>query len=189
MARWDLLGVSENQFPKIRGSGPLIVGGGRCVWEDFNKLGRKWDGDVLTVNDITMHFPLRVKHAYSNDKFMLPRWVSARRPRYRINFEESINLHSCNEAKYQWPFPGHGSSGLNACYVGVGMGYSSIILIGIPLDNSGHYFDPPWVQTNFEREVPQGRVTGVRYWENAVKIFDGKVKSMSGRTRELFGEP
>lgn len=148
----------------------------------------------MTINDITMHFPIKVKHAYSNDKKMLPKWVEARRPRLRATVDENRRIlqHSCNEGvEYKWPFPGHGSSGLNACYVGLGMGYEELILIGIPLDNSGHYWEAPWLESRFLREVPPGRNPDEpRYWENAArKIFDGRVKSMSGRTRELLGEP
>lgn len=185
MVDWSFFKVSPNQFPKIKGSGPLlIVGGGRCVWDDFDKLGRRWDGDILTINDITQHFPLKVKHCYSNDSKMVPRWISARRPRYRILFEETIIPHSCNEGDVnKWPFRGGGSSAFIACLVGLGMGYDQITLIGCPLDNSGHYFDPPWVETKLLREVPEGNE-----WQASKHIFRGKVKSLSGRTKQILGD-
>lgn len=143
----------------------------------------------MCVNDIVMHIPLKVSHAYSNDVLRLPWWVKARRPRYRSRFQEQIITHSCNSGvQYRWPFPGHGTSALNACYIGIAMGYERIVLIGIPLDNTGHYFEPPWEESNFLREVPEDG--SFHFWRLAAKkIFCGRVKSMSGRTRELLGEP
>ena len=92
-----------------------------------------------------------------------------------------------------WPWPGHGTSSLNGCYTGLALGYDEIVLCGAPLDDSGHYFDPPTWHTNFVREIPdvdRGGVIQPRYWSEAkARIFDGKVKSMSGRTRDLLGAP
>lgn len=192
MVDWSKFGVSQNQFPYRKGAQAyrltgdlLIVGGGRCVWDDFNSLGRKWSGDIMCINDMVMHFPLPVKHAYSNDSRMVPRWIKARRPRYRVLFQETILPHSNNgflegEKGYVWPFRTN-NSGLTACLVGFGMGYDSITLIGNPLDNSGHYFDPPWVETKLLREVPEGNE-----WVLLGKMFKGRIKSLSGRTKEFL---
>ena len=133
----------------------------------------------MCVNDIIMHYPGEINHAYSNDNRWLNKWVEARRPRYVM---EQIKpaLHSCNQGDgiTVWPFPGHGTSGLGAVYVGLGMGYDEIILCGIPMDGSGHYFDPPSKTTNY--------VSGMRFWQNLPKI-SRNVKSMSGNTKELLG--
>ena len=184
---FDILGLKMSQLPQKytnRYSGTLIIAGSaRCVWEDIEKLNKgSYDADVMTVNDMVMHYPNRVRHAYSNSVKELSIWSQARRK----NLNQDVTKHSCNEGETFWPFPGHGTSSLNACYVGLAMGYDSIILAGIPLDNTGHYFDPPWVKSNFEREVPNK--DGLRWWKSANEnIFRGKVKSLSGRTRELLG--
>jgi hypothetical protein len=181
MVDFGPLGISKNQFPiKTKYSGELlIVGSGRCVWDDLDRGNNGtyyYVPDVMCINDMIMHFPGVVKHAYSNDYKMLPHWVSARRPRYKKDLSESIIQHSCNSG---WPWPGHGSSGLNAVYTGLALGYDSITLVGIPLDDSGHYFDPPWKKTNFTKEVPE-RDGQVKYWQFAINnIFNGKVKSLS----------
>lgn len=190
-------GISPNQFPdiKIRNQQETLVicASARCVWDDLKKIN--WSShDIMCVNDLVMHFPGVVKHAYSNDRHMLPRWVAARRPQYVDKFPGDIYVHTCNggEGLYVWPFPGHGTSSLNAVYVGLAMGYENIILAGMPLDNSGHYFDPPigWdsqVYSNFSNEVAD-RDGLPRYWDMAAKdIFGGRVKSLSGRTKDLLG--
>lgn len=190
------LGITQNQFPdpykKPRYSGNLLIlGGARCVWDDLSQVDQSKDYHAMCVNDIVMHYPYDVHHAYSNDDKMLHNWVAARRPRYNMEQTFPILKHTCQkgEGYIVWPFPGHGSSGLNAVYVGLALGYEKIILCGVPLDNSGHYFDPLWIKTKFEREVPE-KDAGIRYWSNARdNIFQGKVISMSGRIKDLLGEP
>jgi len=66
------------------------------------------------------------------------------------------------------------------------LGYEEIILCGIPLDDAGHDGEPPWRRTNFTREVA-GQINNPenRFWKEArLKVFEGRVRSMSGRTRE-----
>lgn len=188
---WSPLGLTENHFPKHKKySGTLLIaGGGRCLWDDLEKI--RIPEDVMCVNDIIMHFPFKVTHAYSNDWKMLPNWIAARRPRYKIDFHENIIAHSCYGER-AWPWPGHGTSGLNAVYTGLALGYDEIILAGIPLDDDGHYFDPPTGKlfkkpgTKFTKECPD-RDNEPRHWGHAARhIFNGRVKSLSGRTRELL---
>lgn len=170
----------------------MILAGGRCVWDDVMKASQFTEGwEVMLVNDIIMHWPYRFHHAYSNDHHWLHRWISARRPQHQRNDGDFL-VHTCTVGTGReiiWPWPGHGTSSLNAVYTGIALGYDQIVLCGVPLDSSGHYFDPPWVKSNFHNEV-KDRDGKPRYWENAARtVFDGKVKSMSGRTRDLLGEP
>lgn len=168
----------------------IVAASGRCVWDDLESLGLKPDvknslnGDVMCINDMIMHFPNKITHGYSNDWKMLHAWVAARRPRYKIRFQEDIKLHTCRMGRkgiQSWPFPGHGTSSLNALYTALALGYEEIIGVGMPMDGSGHYFDPPWVTTNFQNECSQE--TGqVRFWENAFRnTFNGRVRIVSGR--------
>lgn len=180
-------------FPEIADtfSGKLIVAAGAaCLWEDLEK-GR-WSPEcaVLTVNDITMHFPGPVAHAYSNDARWLPKWVEARRELLLKRHGPIGHVHSNHRGvQWEWPWPGHGTSLLGGVYTGLALGYSQIIICGGPLDDSPHYFEPPWMKTNFSREVGD-RNGKMRYWTRAKdEIFGGRVTSVSGRTKELLGEP
>ena len=183
-------GISE--LPDhITHSGPLLIAGsGRCVWNDAREYFEgQFPGDVMCVNDIGMHWPMPFQHWYSNDWRMLPKWVEARRPRYVMEYDESFVTHSCNEgATIHWPWPGHGSSSLNAVYTGLALGYEPITLCGVPLDDSGHYFDPPYetsphAKTNFHREGT------LKPWRQFAPYVKGKVFSMSGNSREILGAP
>lgn len=171
----------------------LVCGSGRCVWADMEHFLPEIRGGgihIMAVNDVGMHIPFRVHHWFSNSPDELLRWVNARRPQY----EHGSITHALKTArrkkdpKYLWPWKGHGTSSLNATYTAVRLGYKEIILCGVPLDDSGHYFDPHWVSTNFDNEVPLKNGL-LKWWKDSMEYFDGNVKSMSGRTRELLGAP
>ena len=197
MIDWRDIGISPEKIPpapRYRDHGLIILGGARCVWEDCEKVMpqiRSPSWHVMTVNDIVMHATFHVKHAYSNHADLLEHWVKGRHPPKKSKFGTPMKHTGNNETcgATWWPLPMHGTSSLNAVYVGLMMGYGEIILGGIPLDDSGHYFDPPWVESNFTKEVPE-REHGPRFWENAArKVFHGRVRSLSGRTRDLLGSP
>ena len=145
----------------------------------------------MTVNDMVMHFPWTVTHAYSNDWDMLPKWVAARRPRYRKDYDGDIQLHCCHKCPgaTQWDLPGNGTSSLGAVQVAQKMGYKEIVLAGIPLDGNGHYFDPPvgfdgsrkW--SNFDNEVASKGTNSVQYWQKPK--LQGVI-SLSGRIKEML---
>lgn len=199
MPDFSCFGIAEEYmtFPEVAGthSGLLIIAAsGRCVWGDLEKAGMAKNHDdhphIMCVNDMIMHYPGRVDHVYSNNHSYLPKWIAARRDQYVSRYGEIKNTHSnkCG-GRYTWPWPGHGTSSLNAVYTGIALGYDSIWLCGVPLDDAGHYFEAPWEKTNFIREVAD-RDGEIKYWGNAKKkIFDDKVRSFSGRTRDLLGAP
>lgn len=172
-----------------------IVAGAQCVWDDVFALGIQCDEfqngyEILCVNDIVMHFPGRVDHLYSNDHRMFPYWLGARRRQYQKKKFGTITTHSCQTGgQVTWPWPGHGTSALGAVYTALAMGYDKIVLCGVPLDNSGWYHAPPWYRSNFEREVAPTVDGQLSIWTNARRAFKNRVYSMSGRTKELLGEP
>jgi len=192
------LGIPNAQYPQDmldKFSGRLvIVGGGRCVWDDLRQLGFHHDclpqTDIMCINDIVMHFPGKVKHFFSNDSNWTPHWLKARRHLLERAYGPIEYVHTCHTgARYNWPWPGHGTSALGAVYSALAMGYNPIVLCGIPLDDSGHYFEAPWIDSNFTKEIGFKGTGKVKYWSEARdKIFQGKVTSMSGRTKVLLDE-
>ena len=177
----------------------IIVGSGRCVWDDLEKLWPITD-DVMCINDVIMHYPGVIHHCFSCDGPMLKNWWNARRPTHKNYHQSSPQFHTVNNTMpvgkdvKKWDWKGGGTSGLGACFVGLWLGYDDIILCGVPIDNSGHYFDPDWEKTNFQREIANSeghiRGDGRRFWVNAAENhFKGRVKSMSGFTKKLLGEP
>ena len=197
------LGLSEQQdWPGCVGKYTgilLIVASARCVWSDVERVDR-YD-DIMAVNDIGMHLPYQLTHWYSSHGNQLKTWEEARSFRYKRNGPVQENrpilLHSCFKGPISWPFPGHGGSGLSAVYTGLALGYDKIVVAGMPLDDSGHYFDPPneWGKwSNFHQEVPDrtgkpsrhvpvGEGTP-RFWDQC--NFNGRVEVMSCRIREFL---
>jgi len=187
-------------FRRYGGRKLIIAGSARCVWDDLRAMGlahadrASFPWEVMVLNDLIMHIPWPAHHAYSNDHKMLPRWLAARRPDLARD-KPLGGVHTCSIGPNDmnvWPWSGQGTSGLNAVLTGLAMGYDRIVLCGIPLDDEGHYFDAPWVRSRFTQEIREGHENPQwpRYWDRfARKCFDNKVRSMSGRTRDMLGGP
>jgi hypothetical protein len=197
-------------LPKIagtyKGKHLVVCGDAHGVWTDLEAFGcrsdepprgkvRKDGWDFLVVNKLVETFPGNIEHCYSNEPKLLHKFIDARRSEYTREFNPPANTHSCNEgAKWRWPWGGHGTSGLGAVLVGLGLGYEQIVLCGLPLDNGPHNGEPHWRRTGFassEACGPRGNVNGMNsHWKRAIELgFDGKVRSMSGRTKEWLGAP
>lgn len=179
----------------------VVLGSARCIWDDCAKIDFT-KVEVIAINNMIMHHKGRVHHGISLHPEEPPLW---RQLRWTNQCEEShVITHSHRlpenndnlppqEFKtrhgldYLWEIEGGrgGSSGLFAAMVGLALGYDKIILAGVPIDGTGHFFDPPgkavnqFLGTNIKEE-----------WDNANRnYFKGRVKSLSGRTREWLGEP
>ena len=75
-----------------------------------------------------------------------------------------------------------GSSGLLAVAVAFELGFTRILLCGVPLERSGaHYFNTKRLWDDAARYRPA--------WQKNLEIMRDKVKSMSGWTAELLGQP
>jgi len=75
-----------------------------------------------------------------------------------------------------------------ACFVGLALGYDDVLLAGIPWDDSGHYYDPPVGHKLFNgRKASNFTIeTQDTYVAEALPFFQGKVRSMSGRSKDLL---
>jgi hypothetical protein len=77
----------------------------------------------------------------------------------------------------------HGSTSLFAVYTALAMGYQILVLAGCPLDNLGHWYDPP--------EIRGPRWNGETYqaWLDFKDADQGKTtRSLSGYTRIMIGK-
>ena len=189
------MGIPATAYPAAMDScqgRAIVVGGAMCLWDDLRRV--RWRCEVICVNDIAMHFRGPVNHLYSNNHNYLPKWKAARRDQLVRKWGPVVTTHSCQKGgEVTWPWPGHGTSALGAVYTALALGYEQITLVGVPLDDSPHYFEPHWLEkgtVTFSKQVPED-VKGVpKYWHHAAQnVFQGRVHSLSGRTRELLGEP
>jgi hypothetical protein len=183
----------------------VIVGDAACVWDDLERFGCRDDGgrgsvrrigwEFMTINAACMKFPGQIEHAYSNEPRVLVRCIAAMRQEYE--FEPPRHLHAIGEfingksSNWVWPWNGLGTSALGACLTGIALGYARIVLAGVPLDDGPHNGEPPWRKTAFATSEAAGgqRTDRENHWEKAMELaFEGKVKSMSGRTRKWLGD-
>jgi hypothetical protein len=194
-------------LPKIAGTYAgrklAVCGDGIGIWEDLEALGFRCDvgrgrveregWDILTVNKLVEVMPAKIEHAYSNEPMLLNKFIAARRCEYGHEFGGPKHTHSHSQgAQHRWPFGGHGTSGLGGALVGVGLGYDAVVICGMPLDDGPHNGEPPWRRTAFKSSEAAGGVrTGrdAHWWRAKELAFQGKVTSMSGRTREWLGAP
>lgn len=197
---------SNLDIPEIAGQyagkNVMVCGDAACIWDDLEAFGAKCvhgrgsvykdDWDILTINKLIEIIPAKVEHCYSNEIGLLERFIAARRFEYRREFGPPKHIHCRDQgAHWRWPLGGHGTSGLGGTLVAVGLGYERIVLCGMPLDDSRHNGEPPWRQTAFTREAPDTATGGIpKPWAKAIDLcFGGKVRSMSGRTKQWLGAP
>jgi hypothetical protein len=167
----------------VKTKAALICGGAKSVFEDIEQSKFLFEPDaVFAINDVLAQIP-HVDFFVSMHPSKAPAWLKARRqngypdpksywtakdktPPRGMRFETSPNTR--------------GGSGLLAVFVARSMGYTKIVLAGIPLTIEGaHFHDArPWKECLLYRAV----------WErmNGLKV---DVRSMSGWTREYFGYP
>jgi hypothetical protein len=203
---------TPNALPEIAGRyagrSLVICGDGHNIWEDLDRFGAaarvgrgqvaKPGWDFMSVNKIGETFPGNIEHWYSNEPRVLVRIMPGRRDQYTREFPTVWQAHSISELPptngihvHVWPLGGHGTSSLGATLVGIGLGYDRIALCGIPLDDGPHNGEPPWRTTSFRSSEAAGgqRKDENPHWMKGRDLaFDGKVRSMSGRTRIWLGD-
>lgn len=168
----------------------LVLGGAACLNEDLqtaadlgvtesnaaiiatNHAGRDREGRV----DVWVSF-----HAEHMKRWMVTRAEAGRSP--------AMILCSVDRPFHPPQIPDglrllpnwRGSSGLLAVTAALDLGFSSVILCGVPLTLAGaHYDDPrPWEDAGNYRAG----------WIEQLPVLKDRVKSLSGWTRDLLGAP
>lgn len=193
-------------MPKIASTykgGVVVCGDARCIWDDLERFGcadKSMRGKVwksgwhfMLVNKVVETFPGDAEHAFSNEPNTLMRFMQARRCEYVREFNVPQQTHSISPGcKWTWPWGGHGTSGLGAVLTALALGYDQVVLAGMPLDDGPHNGEPPWRRSAFASSEAAGPAGGGMdsHWKTAKQLaFEGKVKSMSGRTRDWLGSP
>jgi len=187
---WDWLGGGDDPPPTLgRYGGPLLIlGGGRCVWQDLARAA-PWSGDVMAINEIGQHYAGRLRHWVTLHPEYMPGWLAWRLGHCMGEGARPETHSSRGEAGIDRVWPAlasrSGTGGLAAPIVGLMLGYAPVVLGGVPMDDSGHYFDPPGHKTP---EFGDGAVRAE--WRQAIDVvFAGRVTSLSGNTRAWLGAP
>lgn len=154
----------------------LILGGAPSVWAEASKAGALvWPRPqiVVAANLAGVAYGDRLDGWATLHPDELPAWQASRQG------NEDYRTFTPDETPERWP----GSSGLYAAQVALfEMGASGVILCGVPLEaDQGHFQRPRerWAVTDEYR----------RACEVAILQVGGRIRSMSGWTASLFGQP
>lgn len=137
--------------------------------------------DVICVNRSVLYYPFFFQH-----------WASLHADLIRdlqwVKNKCSFKTHSHRPAPgidKVWPIDAwNGDSGLFAARIAVRMEYTKIILCGIPLDSRRKIYQIKENGNSFDC------TSNLKLWQGTARDeFEGRVKSMSGNTREILGEP
>lgn len=170
----------------------VVIGGGRCVWDDVARLrdlldGRPWPGLVVAVNDVGVHWRSRLEHWVGFHGAKLLDWADER------DSEETPILwaqHVPEEGTYRIKPPSAwagGASGLLAGYVmRERVDCSALIYCGVPMSRTPHF-----EQSRAHSTADWAANAYWNAWKRPVTadLLREFARSMSGRTRRLFGEP
>jgi len=172
----------------------LIIGDGRGVREDiaawYDLAEGIIDYDTICVNYSPLVCPHETQHYAAGDAHM---------PDMR-NIAESLSSDvlkhawnpNCPGFDLHWQRNGRGgwsgTSGNLAFRIGMSFDYTRIVMAGCPMDNSGNWYS----DIVAEDDVKANKDHRHHLWkwtELASRPIGKFVRSMSGNTRDLLGEP
>ena len=180
----------------------MVAGSSVGFWKDFERVfgwvdsqdvhhpGCASDADVLAVNLTGLYVP-HARYLVSLHPEMLGPLRDLRRSLDwngdGASTPVTISFRSHPGVDRVIPKPPQGIGGTSALFavrVALTFGYDRVILAGVPLDDSGRFFDPPGAPHVWPHAQDRGP------WELAAKAeFGDRVTSCSGWTAELLGEP
>lgn len=158
----------------------VVLGGGHTLWEDLAQVEDIDQRTVIATNDAGVAYQGHIDYWCSLHPEKLSRWMGQRtgNPDFvSVSHKERRGVRIDRIVRELWP----GSTGLYAAQFAVNeLDCDEIILCGIPMTTTGHFFDSdPW------RHCEKYR----RGWKEAYPILAGRVTSLSGWTRDLLGAP
>lgn len=182
--------------PAIRKPIALILGGADNLEEDRLAALKLFAPDlIVATNNAGRDYPGHVDHWVTMHPSRTPAtpgmegWVAERRKAGRPDAGQLWIPHHRNPPKGLEPLvrrapSAGGSSGLFACFVVVKMLCCRGVLVGVPMMAERRHYDDKRIWA----EAP-------RYWGNWLtaarkeSVLRRDIRSMSGKTRELFGAP
>lgn len=171
----------------------VVLASAECASDDFAEFRDAHRGpfDVFAVNDAGWIYPGDIEAWCTLHPEMWPEWIAKRTLRHGEvgAYYTSISKNQRVPDGIEFREVGHwgaGSSSLFAVTVALSLGYSRILLCGVPMDSRPH---APGAGTWDGESWPDREVAIHREGWEFHKGRLGGVRSMSGWTAELLGEP
>jgi len=167
----------------------LILGGAKCLYDDVEAALKLFTPDiVIAVKDIGITYPI-IHHWVTFHIDRTPRELATRRatglrdPECIWHHAKARNVPYLDVPTRKIVVKG-GSSGMMGVLCALELGVDKAVLTGIPLDPAmPHYHrrkhGKPWRDATLYRA----------FWKQEAPTFNDRVRSMSGYTKELLGEP
>jgi len=155
----------------------IVAGSAECLWDDIARLKEVYkDYAVYCVNDTALYYPGNIRGCISIHAEMFTPWFKG-----IVHQKGGLTVSSRQGADVSYnPSPEPLDSGLLATrYVNM-LGFDLVVLCGIPLDKSRKFYEPYSASSN----VWQDNI--VEAWKEQAHFLT-KVRSMSGKTKELLG--
>lgn len=169
----------------------IVLGIAPCLEEDLFKIENLEMFDFFAVGvDCSDRVRFDIQHACS---YHPHEFIDFRSRRAAIGGNLDYKTHSYKngivpqtsqivKVDYIWPLvakhPESGSSAFLAAQAAIGMGHEQVVLCGCPL-----------VGSNQAKPKAEGYQVFQAGWVKYARLLEGKVRSMSGWTREFLGAP
>ena len=172
----------------------LIVGDGASVLDDIGRWYAIAEGivdyDTMCINYSAMICPHKFQHYGAGDAHSRDMQAVAK------SLDRAIIKHAWNAGcpgfDVRWVRNGrggwNGTSANLALKIGIALDYTRIVLAGCPMDESGNWYKP-LLKTNDLKSNKDHRHHLWKWTEIATRPIGRFIRSVSGNTRDLFGEP
>lgn len=163
----------------------LIIGSANTLEDDLAGALALFEPDLIVgCNHAARDWPSRLDHWASMHPDLFPLWLAERRRqgfpepgRYWHARHRIVPAGISSTAVESWG----GSSGLLCVAVAFELGVDRVVLAGVPLVKTAKHYDS-------DRNWDEARAYQWA-WELRRPVLLGRVKSMSGWTRDLLGGP
>lgn len=164
----------------------LLVADGAGVFDD---LERFWsfgiDHDVGCINNIAKVFPCSFEHFFAGDSH------DGDMRTVCVNLGPDVLTHCYNPMSetfavrwFKENVGWFGTTSMFAIYVALCLGYYRIVLAGAPLDGSGRWYEDDYERGNYDHAIHIWRWKQFRW-----RPWAGFVRSLSGNTAKILGQP
>lgn len=172
----------------------LILGDGANILDDIRAWYEIAEGvveyDTMAVNYSAMLCPHSIQHYAAGDAHMPDMQNVAK------GLPDTVTKHAWNPGSYgfdvRWVRNGrggwNGTSANLAVKIGLALDYTRIVLAGCPMDDSGNWYKP-LIPDNDIKANKDHRHHLWKWMEIACRPIGRFIRSMSGNTADLLGEP
>jgi len=169
----------------------LIVGRAKAVWDDltvaYSMRPENCRYVTIAVNVVGCHLPV-VDHWVSFHPELMVHWIAERR---NNDYADGYQLWTSSRGRHMTEWEKKmkirmvdcegGSSGMIGLKVALEIGAPKMLLAGIPMVNEAGRYD---VSTEWDEAEMH-----LKAWQKLDASISNRIRSLSGKTMELFGYP